>query len=211
MVTVDSFLDGRLHLQQPRTGYRVNVDSVHLAHFAARSRANHICDLGAGVGAVGLMVHTLVPARKLTFVERDTHMLDCLRVNTAGTTATVLDADVASLDVTIEADLVVMNPPYFTHGRKPSAAKRDARFGPLQPFAMAARRTLRKRGRVAMVYPVADLVAALEQLRAAGLEPKELQFVHAKLGVPARVALVLAKPAKPGGLAVLPPRYDATL
>lgn len=209
MVTEDSFLEGRLTLEQPAKGYRVNVDSVHLAYFSARSPAHHVCDLGAGVGAVGSMIHALRPVRHLTFVERDPTMLSSLRRNVRGTEATVIETDVSMLPSGLEADLVVMNPPYFSRGREAQGLRKDARFGPLLPFVAAARRVLRKRGRVALCYPAADLAMVFETLRSAGLEPKEVQLVHAQATAHARLALVLAKPAKPGGLVILPPRYDA--
>src|SRR5262245_55763877 len=54
-VTQDALFDGALTLFQPARGYRVNIDALLLAAFAARGRrARRAIDLGAGVGAVGL-------------------------------------------------------------------------------------------------------------------------------------------------------------
>lgn len=67
---------------------------------------------------------------------------------------------------------------------------------------------LGQRGRACFVYPAGELVALLTTLRAAGLEPKELQLVHSLPGAPARVVLVAAAAAKAGGLSVLPPLVE---
>ena len=58
---------------------------------------------------------------------------------------------------------------------------------------------------MAFVYPAHELTALLAELRKVGLEPKRVCFVHATRDDPARVALVLAMPAKKGGLVVAPP------
>ena len=58
------------------------------------------------------------------------------------------------------------------------------------------------------VYPARDVVRLVGTLRAAGLEPKRMQFVHAKRDRPARICLVEATPGKPGGLITEPPLFE---
>jgi tRNA1(Val) A37 N6-methylase TrmN6 len=57
---------------------------------------------------------------------------------------------------------------------------------------------------VCFVYPAHDLLSAAARLRAAGLEPKRVRFVHARASRDARVVLIEAKPSKAGGLRVEP-------
>jgi tRNA1Val (adenine37-N6)-methyltransferase len=212
--SVDAFLNGKVLLAQPKSGYRVNVDSVHLANFSARKPARHVCDLGAGVGAVGLMVHALAQPSMLTMIERDGAMYALLETNAKqlqdSCAVSCLHRDVASLAAgELAANLVVMNPPYFSKGRiSPASAKASARFGELAPFLEAARRSLAKGGRLTLVYPAQDLTDTFAALRASGFEPKELQLVHASPAHPARVALIAAQPAKAGGLSILPATFD---
>jgi tRNA1Val (adenine37-N6)-methyltransferase len=202
--SVDAFLNGRVLLAQPKTGYRVNGDSVHLAKFSARKPVRHVCDL----------VHALAQPSVLTLVERDAAMFALLETNaeTARTSCVVscLRRDVASLAAReLTANLVVMNPPYFSKGRvSPALAKASARFGALAPFLEAARRSLAKGGRLSLVYPAHELTDTFAALRASGFEPKELQLVHASPGRPARIALIAAQPAKTGGLSILPATFD---
>ena len=123
-LTEDSLLGGRLRFQQPRTGYRVNIDSVLLAAFASRGRRAALAvDLGAGVGLVGLLLSHFQAARELCLVEREASLaqvaLDNLQL--AGAPGRVLTADVADLPKLHElrqcSELVACNPPFFVHAR----------------------------------------------------------------------------------------------
>jgi tRNA1Val (adenine37-N6)-methyltransferase len=97
------------------------------------------------------------------------------------------------------ADLVVCNPPYVAPGRGRSRrVAAGARVGELASFTAAARRVVGPR-------PAQALATLFTELRNAGLEPKRLRFVHATRDESARVALVMALPAKKGGLFVTPP------
>jgi tRNA1Val (adenine37-N6)-methyltransferase len=110
-----------------------------------------------------------------------------------------------------EASLVVCNPPYFAPGSgRPSktAGRALARTGQLATFVDAARMLAGRRARVCFVYPAREAHGLLSALSNAGLEPKRLRAVHSSLDSPARVVLVEAQPAKPGGLAILPPLFE---
>jgi tRNA1Val (adenine37-N6)-methyltransferase len=206
--TVDSLLDGALLLEQPVSGYRFNQDSVHLAQFASTRRCSVACDLGAGVGVVGLLLLRMGTVRHMTGVERDPDLAQLASRNAARNDLhaqyTAATADVSALPEG-NAALVVMNPPYFLGGTLPAGnARSTARHGALEPFVHAARRQLGRRGVVCLVYPADLLVHAFEVLAGAQLVPKRLQFVHGTAGRPARIALIQAQVAKPGGLCVLP-------
>lgn len=194
----------------PRGRYRTNADSLLLADFAPRA-SGVVFDLGAGVGAVGLRVAHRSPAAQVVLVERDPEAAALARRNAAGLARVrVVEADVRDLRERGAAALVVCNPPYVPpgRGRAPSEGRRDARMGDAAPFLDAARALLGRRGCACFSYPVVGLIDFFEALRARGLEPKRLRFVHARAARPARVALVLAKPGKRGGLVVEPPLFE---
>ncbi len=67
--TEDSLLGGRVHLLQPRRGYRVAVDAVLLAAATSPRPDERVLDLGAGVGAVGLCVAMRVPRCRVVCLE----------------------------------------------------------------------------------------------------------------------------------------------
>jgi tRNA1Val (adenine37-N6)-methyltransferase len=213
--THDTLFAGRIALAQPARGegYRVNVDALLLAHFARRPGrgANLAFDLGAGVGAVSLALLYWNAVARVVLVENDPSAAALARENLVTHEWTdrseVMETDVsrAARELRGEAQLVVCNPPYFAPGRGRAAevpARGRARSGELGVFVEAARTLLGRRGRACFVYPARELATLLQTLRAHGLEAKRLCSVRATEAEPARVVLVEAMPAKPGGLLI---------
>lgn len=199
-----------LHQPEKKTGYRVNADAFLLADFAgAPKRVRHAVDLGAGVGAVGLSLLHADRAERVSLVEIDETLVPLAARNIEDNgwvhRAEIIHADVARLHA--NADLVVCNPPYVEpgRGRAPAPSVARARQGALATFLDCARRILGRRARACFVYPAIEATTLLASLRERGLEPKRLQFVHARLAAPARVLLVECAAGKPGGLVVCPP------
>lgn len=217
--TLDSLFGGRVVLAQPKRGYRVNVDALLLAAFAAAPRRRaRVLDLGAGVGAVGLALHEAGIVRELHAVECDPLLAALLRENLArsGAVHSVFERDLAASglprSLLQKVDLAVANPPFFEPGsgraqQHPRTAR--GRTGALAPFVEAAARALAgPSARAAFIYPAAGLPRLLSLAESAGLVAKRLRFVHAKHDAPARVALVELRRAKPGGLSVEPPLVE---
>lgn len=233
--TKDTLFGGQVVLGQPARGggYRVNVDAVLLAAFAAGAlgvsddargarearkprRARAAFDLGAGVGAVGLSLLHLGAADRVTMVEVDAALAKLAESNAVANgwadRIDVLRADVS--DVTLmpagAADLVVCNPPYVElgRGRAPAPARARARSGPLSVFLDAARRLAGRRARVIFVYPAIEATTLLSELRARGLEPKRMRAVHGRVHDQARVVLVECVAGRPGGLVLEPPLVE---
>jgi tRNA1Val (adenine37-N6)-methyltransferase len=229
-VSEDALFGGRIKLFQPARGsggYRVNVDAILLAGFAAekRRKVEIAVDLGSGVGAVGLSLFHFGVTEHVAFVERDAFLAELCRKNLVANgfsgrgTVSVGDLDLALQRVAPElvhrAGLVVANPPYFASARDGrtraggrTTARRQARHGELAPFVRAAADALGKRGRACFVYPAHALLEVTVLARQLGLEPKRLRFVHGKADRPARVALIELAFAKAGGLVVLAPLVE---
>ena len=205
-------------------GYRTNVDSIHLARFAAERPVRSVIDLGAGSGCIGLWLLQNANASHVTFVERDalavSHLQTNVRENEFSTRATVVAADVSSLvsnpsspkEITVDrASLIVCNPPYFNASKappSPESRRAAARTGSLAPFLSEMRRLLGPRGRGCLVYPVTEFTDLMVALRQEHLEPKRLRFVHPKLSAPARIVLVEVQGAKLGGLNIESPLIE---
>jgi tRNA1(Val) A37 N6-methylase TrmN6 len=212
--TTDSLYGGAVSVRQPARGYRVNVDAILLAAFAAQGRhAKFAVDLGAGVGSVALGLHHLGAASRFALVEREEALLTLAGENADGAK---MNAQLWCLDLTRglpselrqSADLVVSNPPFFDPSNsRPSRepAKNSARFGDLAPFLGAAAALVSgPRTRVVFVYPAREISRFLSSAERVHLVPKRLRFVHADAASSARIALIELRRAKPGGLEVLP-------
>lgn len=215
--TTDGLFAGALLLDQPARGYRVNVDALLLASFAATRQASLCVDLGAGVGAVALALHHLGTVKRIELVEVEAELARLAEFNLqrAGATGAVHRADLASglpRALRQRADLVVCNPPFFEPSQARSARERltsVARVGSLSPFLRAASGALKgTRGRAAFAYPARSLAVLLRDAERLGLVPKRLRLVHAEHTAPARLALVELRHARPGGLLIEAPLIE---
>jgi tRNA1Val (adenine37-N6)-methyltransferase len=213
--TSDTLLGGALRLLQPKTGYRINIDSLLLVDFAGERRVERLVDLGAGVGALGLLALQRGLARRALLVEADPKLVELARENLR---LSGFEGEARELDLTkgklreSALPLVLCNPPYFparSHRPAQSLAKAAARSGELLPFLSAASALLaRKTGRALFSYPAPQLPELLEQAARAGLVAKRLRLVHARIDQPARLALVELRAARPGGLVIEPPLVE---
>lgn len=212
--TTDTLLGGALKLLQPRTGYRINVDSLLLVAFAGQRRVERVVDLGAGVGTLGLLALHRGIAKRALLIEADPKLVLLARENLA---RGGFEGEARELDLTrgrlrdSAAPLVLCNPPYYpAHSHRPAAAsKAAARSGELGPFlAAAAALVARKTGRALFSYPAPQLTDLLRRAEDAGLVAKRLRLVHARADKPARLALIELRAARPGGLVIEPPLIE---
>ena len=201
--TLDALFDGRIELYQSRAGYRFSLDAVLLAYFVTIKAGDRIVDLGAGNGAITLMLAFLHPSAQVTGIEIQPAMVERARrnveLNGLAQRISMRSGDVRVLDTLGEAgsfDVAVCNPPYRSplSGRvSPQSERRLARHefaGGLKHFLQAANALLKRRGRLALIYPAFRCVDVLTSMRAAGIEPKRFRMVHSSPGSEASLVLV---------------------
>lgn len=180
-VTEDALLDGRVRLLQPRRGHRAGSDAVLVA--AAVEVLDHetVVDLGAGSGAVGLMIGVRTQA-SIVFVERDPGLaLMCRRNidrNGLQGRAHVLEADILATPserrqsglLSGSAEVVVTNPPFLEAGRSRSspdrgrAAAHELPEGGIERWIGVCADLLRPKGRLALIHRADRLSECLRHL-----------------------------------------------
>ncbi|MBQ6249563.1 MAG: methyltransferase [Oscillospiraceae bacterium] len=194
--------------------FRPSTDSFLLGGFAPVRRFDRVCDLGAGMGLLGLLLWAREPSVSVTAVELSPMGCELCRrmADQNGMDMTVVETDFrdrAALPMG-RHDLVVCNPPYFS---LPSGATAEARPGEarsevtatLEDVLSAAAWLLPTGGRLAMVYRPERLTDLLCAARGHGLEPKRLRLVHHDArSAPSMVLLECRRGGRPG-LAVEPP------
>jgi tRNA1Val (adenine37-N6)-methyltransferase len=202
--TTDTLLGGKLRLLQPRVGYRINIDSLLLVGFAGERRVERVIDLGAGVGALGLLALARGIAKRALLLEAEPMLAELARRNLAssGFAGEVRQHDVSQAKLhETGVPLVLCNPPYYpAHSHRPaqSAAKAAARSGDVTPFLRAAAGAIsRKTGRALFSYPAPQLPELLASAAAFELVAKRLRLVHARDDEPARLALIELRAARP--------------
>jgi tRNA1Val (adenine37-N6)-methyltransferase len=198
-VTCDSLWNGRLILWQPARGqgYRFNLDPVLLANFAAPG--DHVVDLGAGCGVVGLMLLAMGKAERVTAVEVQPELAELARRNARENGLeeryTVLTGDLRDQHFP-EADRVVFNPPYYplssTRG-SPDVGRDHARrehHGTLQDFTERSLGALKDGGTAAAIVPIARGDELRNLWRDAGGHPIRRRHVMPRAGAPAQHVLL---------------------
>lgn len=166
-LSCDAFLGGRLHLFQPKKGYRAGVDPVFLAASIPARPGQQVLELGCGAGAAILSLAARVSDLALSGVEIQPAYAALARRNAAhnGIALEVVEGDLANLSAPLrdaQFDHVLANPPYFRGGAHSPAADPGRRkaLGEETPldlwFGVAARR-LRPRGYLHMIQRVERL------------------------------------------------------
>ena len=125
--TRDACLGGRVHVLQPRDGYRAATDSVFLAAACPAGLGQSVLELGCGVGVASLCLAARVPGLRMTGVERQAEYADLARQNAMAADLSIITADLADLPADLRQrsfDHVIANPPYFANGD--GTAARDA-------------------------------------------------------------------------------------
>ncbi|HDZ90328.1 MAG: methyltransferase [Deltaproteobacteria bacterium] len=216
---VDRFMEGRLRLIQSRDGYRFSIDAVLLSQFVTIKPGDLVVDLGTGCGIIPLILLLRRPVDRVFGLEIQEELasqaMRNVLLNGFGHRMGVILGDIRSLPMISEyADVVICNPPYrkVRSGRlNPDQRRAIARheiLASLDDILRAARDLLKKKGRLALVYPAVRITDILVRLRRFGMEPKRLQLNYPDLESGAKLALIEACLGGRPGLELLPPLMD---
>lgn len=217
--SIDEFMDGRLKLIQSKTGYRFSIDAILLSQFVTIKRGDRIVDLGTGCGIIPLILLLTKPVGHTFGLEIQKDLADQAARNT------VLNGYENRMGVILgdikhppfapsSADVVTCNPPYRpkNSGRiNPDLQRAIARhemLASLDDILNAATRTLRAKGKLAMIYPAVRLVEVLVRMRGFNLEPKRIRVVYPGMESEAKLALIEASLGGRRGLKLLPPLFE---
>lgn len=176
-LTRDAFLGGRLHLFQPRDGYRAGIDPVLLAASIPARPGQSVLELGCGAGAAVLCLATRVPDLSSVGVELQPAYAELARRNAHDNRIdlAVVTADLSELPQPVRHsrfDHVLANPPYYRAGAH-SPARDDGRAlalgeraTQLSDWITVAARRLVPKGYLHMIQRVdrvPDMLAACER------------------------------------------------
>lgn len=215
----EDVVNDELTLIQKTEGLTFGTDALLLAGYIGSGAARAL-EIGTGSGILPMLLAKRGKAKHITAVEVQESYAALARENIEknglSDRVDVLCADVRTLPSSMcgSFDLVFSNPPYY---RKENAGKlcsldeksaaRHELHGDIAELCAAAGRLLRFGGVFAAVYlpdRLCDLVAAL---RAGGIEPKRLTFVHADRDAAPSLVLLLGKRGGKPGLKVTPPFF----
>lgn len=117
--TTDAFLNGRLRLIQPVSGYRAGSDPVLLAACVPARAGQSVLDVGCGAGAAALCLAARVPGLHVSGIEVQARYADLAGQNAAlnAIEATIYHADIAHMSPALRQtrfDHVLTDPPIST-------------------------------------------------------------------------------------------------
>lgn len=198
-LTHDAFLGGKVHLWQPRKGYRAATDPVLLAAACPAKTGQTVLELGCGVGTASLCLRSRVDVR-LSAIELQPAYADLARRNAteANYEMEVIDADLSQLPTDIRTrsfDHVILNPPYYGPGTASPDSGRDKALRehtPLSTWIDTALRRAGPKGCVTVIHLTERLGDLIEMLNSrAGLI--EIKPIVSRLGKPAGRVLLRAQ------------------
>ena len=121
MKPIDTFLDGRVIVRQPETGFRAGLDAVMLA--AAVPEGATALELGAGAGTACLCLAARLTSIAVTGIEIDRDLVQLANDNAAANGMqdrvrfAVANAFALPLEFKREYDCVLINPPFHREGQ----------------------------------------------------------------------------------------------
>lgn len=197
--------------------FKPSTDTFLLGDFAETRRNDRVCDLGAGIGLLGLLLLARQPALHITDIDIDGSACALAAENAAANgledRVAVLRADLrdrAALPRAGSFDLCVANPPYFPPhtGRVAAGNRGTARSETACTFdqlCAAAAYLLRSGGRFCLVHRAERTAELMDTLRRHRLEPKALRFVQKDAQTPPRLVLLSCRRHGGTGLTVHTP------
>ena len=194
----DLILPGELILNQPRSGYRFNADSVRLADFVQILPQETLMDLCTGVGVVPLLIRQRCSFKRAFGVELQSELCQIARQNVTANQLEeqihILCADVRTLTpaslrdlTTFECpeyiDVLSVNPPYFRLGEgklnnnhQKSIARHEITLTLPELFA-TCRKLLRIDGRLHLAHLRVREAEILRELQTYGFQCVERRAV----------------------------------
>lgn len=122
--TFDNFLDGRIKLIQPSTGYRAGIDPLFLSASLHPKMQETILDVGCGVGTAAIALAFRCPHAQVKGIEIQPDLCELAIMNVKANhlmdRVDVIQADILSPPSFLTAntfDQVMTNPPYHEDHR----------------------------------------------------------------------------------------------
>ena len=210
---IDSVNDSLSLIQKP-DGLTFGTDALLLAGYVT-GRHSAGAELGGGSGIISMLMLTRDKISTSVAYEVQEEYAELIsrnaEYNSLSHRLTSVCADIRELGVSESFDIVYTNPPYMksSSGKSNLSDKktiaRHEIFGDIRDFTGAASRILKFGGAFYAVYRPDRLTDIICAMRACGIEPKRITFVHADTDAEASMVLIEGKRGGKSGLQLTKP------
>lgn len=174
--TLDNFLDGRIKLIQPSTGYRAGIDPIFLSAAIHPKAEDKILDVGCGVGTAAIALAFRYPHAKVAGIEIQTNLVDLalqnVQANQLFDKVEIIQGDILSPPSFLKVhsfDQVMTNPPYYEDSRTqsspfPAKAHANTETVDLGKWIKFCLKVLKPKGIFTMIHRAERLAEILSHL-----------------------------------------------
>lgn len=175
----------QFEIVQSRSAMRVGTDAVLLAAWVKLSNCSHVLDVGTGTGVIALICAQRCSRASIEAIEIDQGSAEDARDNFEQSPWSerlkIHLGDFLKIVTTDKFDLIISNPPYFTHSLRAADPIRNAArhddYLPSDAFMRHAKGMLNPEGRVALIFPKSELERWMMDAEAVGLKPSRICHV----------------------------------
>ncbi|HCY85313.1 MAG TPA: SAM-dependent methyltransferase [Desulfobacteraceae bacterium] len=216
--TVEPLFDGRLHIHQPKSGYRYAVDPIILSAQVSPQPGSHILDIGCGCGIMPLIIGHRFPRTTITGVELQKTLADLAarncRENKLAGQIRIINRDILELspdDFPTPIDMIISNPPFkktLTGRLNPNPQKALARHEialTVDQLFSQAHTLLSNAGRLMIIFPSDRLADLFSAAKKTDMTPEWIRFVHPVAEKEAKRVVLSAAKNTQASCRVLPP------
>ena len=175
----------QFEIVQSRSAMRVGTDAVLLAAWVKLEHCTHVLDVGTGTGVIALICAQRCASANIEALEIDEGSAEDARENFEqspwANRLKIHLGDFLKIITTEKFDLIISNPPYFTHSLRAADPIRNAArhddFLPSDAFMRHACGMLKPEGKIALIFPKSELERWVIDAGAVGLKPARICHV----------------------------------
>ena len=195
-----------LKIIQNKEGFCFGIDSVLLSDFAKNIKKDSVVvDIGTVTGIISILLSKKAEIKKIYGIEIQEEVADMakrsVKLNDLQDKIQIINKNIKNIFEEIEPnkiDAIVTNPPYMklnTGAKNEEIKKLISRHEVecnLEDIIKISYKLLKSKGEFYMVHRAERIVDILYNLRKYKLEPKEIRFIHSKVGKEPNLVLIKA-------------------
>ena len=203
---IDDLEYKELKIIQNKEGFCFGIDSVLLSDFAKNIKKDSVVvDIGTGTGIISILLSKKAEIKKIYGIEIQEEVADMakrsVKLNDLQDKIQIINKNIKNIFEEIEPnkiDAIVTNPPYMklnTGAKNEEIKKLISRHEVecnLEDIIKISYKLLKSKGEFYMVHRAERIVDILYNLRKYKLEPKEIRFIHSKVGKEPNLVLIKA-------------------